>query len=154
MSARKTLKSSGWLRRGLKKVSVKPGPDHLVAIADAAGGDWPKLARGAAEALSGTGSDDSSVRVQLLSDIRQIFQEKEAERLFSSEIIEALNAMEDRPWPEWRRGLPLTPAGLARLLQPFDLKPKTLRIDAERKKGYELEDFSDSFSRYLPVSPN
>lgn len=125
----------------------------LIAIADAAGGDWPKLARGAAEALSGTGSDDSSVRVQLLSDIRQIFEEKEAERLFSSEIVEALNVLEDRPWPEWRRGLPLTPAGLARLLKPFHLKPKKLRLGSEAKQGYEIEEFSDAFGRYLPSKP-
>src|SRR5262249_5781759 len=41
----------------------------LLAIADAAGGEWPERARQALEAIEGT-VEDSSVRVQLLTDIR------------------------------------------------------------------------------------
>lgn len=126
----------------------------LIAIADLAGGKWPEAARQAAIALSGDVNDDSSARVQLLADIRQVFNDKGTDRLFSAELVAALVEMEDRPWPEWRRGLPLSAASLARLLGPFDVSPKTLRIDTDRKKGYELEDFTDVFSRYLPEPPN
>lgn len=123
----------------------------LVAIADLAGGEWPEMAREAAVAISGSaGNDDSSARVMLLADIRQIFKDKETDRLFSADLVNALVEMEDRPWPEWRRGNPLSVTSLSRLLNPFGIAPKTLRIETERRKGYALEDFSETFSRYLP----
>jgi hypothetical protein len=39
---------------------------------------------------------------------------------------------------------------LARRLQQFGIKPKTMRIAEDRAKGYALEDFADAFARYLP----
>ncbi|MHB9052872.1 MAG: DUF3631 domain-containing protein [Thermoleophilia bacterium] len=126
----------------------------FVAIADLTGGEWPELAREAAVAISGSaGNDDSSARVMLLADIRQIFRDKETDRLFSADMVVALNQMEDRPWPEWKRGNPLSVTSLSRLLKPFGIKPKKLRIETETKQGYELEHFFESFSRYLPSEP-
>jgi len=39
---------------------------------------------------------------------------------------------------------------LARLLKPFGIQPKNIRNGVTVYKGYELEDFADAFSRYLP----
>ena len=90
----------------------------LISIADMAGGDWPGRARAAAAAISSSdGRDDSSARVMLLEDIWRVFQEQDTDRLFSADLVSALVEMEDRPWPEWRRGNPLSPAAMSRLLK-------------------------------------
>jgi hypothetical protein len=76
----------------------------LLAIADAAGGDWPTRAREAAVTLHGSGAADSETPgVLLLADLREMFVSRNADRLTSSEIVEALGEMEDRPWMEWGR---------------------------------------------------
>ena len=51
--------------------------EPLLAIADAVGGHWPETARRAAVELSQNEDDQSSIAIQLLSDIRQIFSEKD-----------------------------------------------------------------------------
>ena len=73
------------------------------------------------------------------------------ERISSSEIVQALCLLEGRPWQAWGRGKPITPNQLARLLAPFCVRPKTMRINKEQpSKGYEKLDFDDAFKRYLP----
>lgn len=125
----------------------------LLAIADLAGGEWPRLAREAALGLSQVASDDSA-RIQLLSDIRDIFKECDKTELASGELITSLIVMEDRPWPEWKKGDPLTKTQLARLLKPFGVRPGQLWIDADgkktKKRGYESGWFEEVFARYLP----
>lgn len=125
----------------------------LVAIADAAGGDWPALTRQAALETSSTEGDDLSARVWLLEDLRSLFEREGTDKLFSREIVAKLIEMEERPWPEWKAGKPLTVRQLARLLQPFGIKPRQVRIDATTAKGYRLEHCQDAFERYL-VGPN
>ena len=125
----------------------------LLAIADLAGESWPEKAREAALALSGAVSEeDNAAGVQLLADIRGLFDKKATERLASTEIVEALVAMEERPWPEWQRGQPITKRQVARLLKPFDIKPKQVWTDGENTRGYDRADLEDAFSRYIPPS--
>ena len=125
----------------------------LLAIADAIGGECPERARQAAVVLSGDTDDVESVRVMLLADIQAMFLEHQADRLASQDICDALEKIEDRPWPEWgRSGKPITTRGLAKQLSGFGIKPKTIRLEGADKtaKGYHLEDFADAFSRYPP----
>lgn len=132
----------------------------LLAIADAAGGEWPQRARAAALELSGQAGDGDAPGVLLLDDLRRLFSERSLDRLASSDLVETLATMEDRPWPEWRRGQPITQRQVARLLKPFDVAPKQMRLGLEKVRGYELADLEDAFSRYLPseavqpVQPN
>jgi hypothetical protein len=123
----------------------------LLAIADAAGGEWPARAREALEcAIDAADGDDQSVRVQLLSDIRAIFAKTERDRLSSTSLVDALVAIEDRPWAEWgKTGKPLTKNGLARLLKSFKVEPKTIRVGDKLLKGYRLSHLKDAFERYL-----
>jgi hypothetical protein len=126
--------------------------DPLLTIAEVAGGKWPQSARETAIALSGEeGHEDDSYGVQLLGDIRQLFKEQNTDRLSSEEIVEALVRMEDRPWAEYPKGQPITKNGVARVLKPFEVKPKQLRFRDGRSgiSGYELGWFHDAFSRYL-----
>lgn len=122
----------------------------LLAIADLAGGDWPKQAWAAAVTLSGDdGAAEDDVRVQILTDLRGIFGSDA--KASTVAILDKLNAMADRPWPEWNHGKRLTDRGLAKLLEPFGIKSKTVRLSAtETPKGYDRADFDDAFSRYIP----
>ena len=66
----------------------------------------------------------------------------------------ALARREDRPWPEYMRGRPITTRQVAQLLNPFGTKPKPTLIDGKTLQGYMLKDFQDAFTRYLlPFDP-
>jgi putative DNA primase/helicase len=123
----------------------------LLAIADAAGGEWPGRARRSVQCLgAGASGDDQSVRVLLLSDVRVIFAERGLDRLPSADLVWALNSVEGRPWAEWNRSKGLTPNGLARQLAHFGIAPSTIRTSTGTPKGYQLAQFDDAFARYLP----
>ena len=89
----------------------------LLAIADAAGGNWPERARRACMAAAEVPAEQS-VGVILLGDIQAIFAEKGVDRLPSDDLVKALNEIEGHPWAEWR-GRPLTSHALARLLKKY-----------------------------------
>jgi putative DNA primase/helicase len=118
----------------------------LMCIAMAIGGDWPAMIRKAITEAIDT-DDDDSLGVRLLSDIKTIFSG--VERLFSDDIVEALKNIPESPWADWSRGKGLSVNQLARLLRPFKITSKTLRINDDRLKGYELSAFQDAFDRYL-----
>ena len=123
----------------------------LLAIADAAGGDWPQLMRNSM--LGMLDGFDDSIGPKLLRDIRDIFQDWHVERIFSDDLVTALKEKKESPWSDWNRGKGLTPNGLAKLLKPFDIRSKTMRIFEDRRKGYDLGGFSDAFDRYIPLAP-
>ena len=127
--------------------------EPLLAIADAVGGHWPETARRAAVELSQNEDDQSSIAIQLLSDIRQIFSEKDIESISSVDLIEALCADEERPWSTFKQGAKITARQVASKLRGFDIKSKSLRINGRVMKGYKLKDFEDSFQRYLVPDP-
>ena len=123
----------------------------LLVIAEIAGGKWPERTREVA-LLLGVPSEgaDNSKRVQLLADIRSLFDQKKTDRLPSESIEKELGKMEDRPWPGYSKGWPISKHQIARLLAPFGIKPKQLWIE-KKFRGYERADFEDAFSRYLPT---
>jgi putative DNA primase/helicase len=142
----------------------------LLAIGDFLGGPWPERAREAALALSGGYGDDGAAEILILADMKALFEkrpderfasgERADERLASAEVLTALLKMEDRPWPEWWKGNPLTDLSLARLLKRFEIRPKQMKVDGKNVRGYEKADFEDAWGRYLtpeallPLLPN
>ena len=120
----------------------------LLAIADLAGGDWPKKAQDAALVLSG--EEAATFNVDLLADIRKAFGEEEA--ITSADAIAALVADPERPWATWGRGdKPLTQNGLARLLKPFRIISETIHpIGRPHAKGYKRIWFEPLWASYLP----
>ena len=78
----------------------------LVAVADAAGGRWPALAREVALRLSSSEPDTESIKVLLLRDLKALFDEKGVERLESEKVVTALIEIEGRPWAEGKNGRP------------------------------------------------
>jgi hypothetical protein len=122
----------------------------LLAIADLAGSDWPERAHRAAIELSDQGDDTEPPRVQLLADLRALFDRELSGVLFATEILTALHTREDRPWPEYRRGKPITASQMARLLRPLHVPTnKTVRRGTVTGKGYRAADLEDAWSRYL-----
>lgn len=129
------------------------GWEPLLAIADLAGADWPQRARKAGVGLSTNDREDESLGVRLLSDIRNLFITKQADRVSSEDIVNHLVSVEESPWGDIRKGKPLDKANLAARLKPFNVCPKQLRFGTESKKGYERTSFEDAWKRYLPSLP-
>jgi hypothetical protein len=122
----------------------------LLAIAELTGKRWAEYGRESAIKLSGERSE-ASKRALLLSDIKSIFEKAQVSRVASAEICARLKDIEEHPWPEWRNGQPITVRQLARLLEPLGIRPKQLRMGEANIRGYDLDDFADGFSRYLPT---
>lgn len=120
----------------------------LLAVADLAGGPWPERARTAALALSQE-VEDESPGVMLLADVRALFEERGVDRLATPDIVSALVQREDRPWPEWRRGNPLTARAMAKLLKPYGIAPRQMKLAGDKARGYDRADFEDAWARYL-----
>lgn len=125
--------------------------ESLLAIADAAGGDWPTIARRAASTLVAEAKGTTpSLGVRLLEDLRIVF--KDSLSMSSSDIIKALCAIEEAPWGDMK-GRAIDSRRLARLLHPYGVKSKNLKIDAVTvAKGYSREDLHDPWNRYLGPS--
>ncbi len=131
--------------------------ESLFVIADVAGGDWPERARAAAMELVKQSKESSpSLGVTLLSDMRDVFGV--ADKMSTEKILEALHTKDDAPWGDLR-GKPLTTNNLSRLLKPYGIKSKVVRIGAHTHRGYSREDFHDAWKRYArateekPVTP-
>src|SRR5262249_9061848 len=119
----------------------------LLAIADLAGGDWPKKAQDAASVLSG--EEVSTFNVDLLADIRATFGQ--AEIITAADLVAALVADPERPWATWGKGdKPFTQNGLARLLKPFAIISDTVHpAGRPHAKGYKRVWFEDAWASYL-----
>ena len=132
--------------------------EPLLALADMAGGDWPDAARVALVKLCGeTSTEDDNLPAKLLLACREIFAASGTDRLSSVELLKALVAREDdAPWAVWwesdlKQDKTQAPASrLARLLKPFEIKPRAMKDKGETVRGYFLESFEDAFVRYLP----
>jgi hypothetical protein len=127
----------------------------LITTADALGGEWPDLARKAMKTLeAGKGGDDDGIGPMILADIRQVFDDTGLEKLASQDLVERLVDLEDRPWAEWKHGKPMSKVSLSRLLKPYGVISKTIRLRYETKKGYEQDQFIDAFARYIAPTPS
>lgn len=126
----------------------------LLAIADVAGGRWPDLARDIAVAVMSGRENGEGIGVELLRDLKTLFDKGGGDRMPTSSIIASLVLLEERPWPEFRRGQPVTPRQLATLLAAFDIQSRNVRMpDGTVPKGYLRADFEDAWSRYFPEHP-
>ncbi len=123
--------------------------EPLLAIADLAGGKWPERARQAVTELRGGASaEDDSIGVRLLAEVRDVFGK--SERMSSADLLEALAAIPEAPWGDWY-GKPLSARGLAKLLKPYSIKSRTVRLeDGTTPKGFQREQFDGAWNRYLP----
>jgi hypothetical protein len=128
--------------------------EPLLAVADAAGGEWPKLAREAAVTLVAAAREvEPSLGIRLLADARTVFGDSES--ITTAALLEALHALPESPWKDIK-GKPLNDRGLAVRLRQYGVKSKTIRIGHGPKdtaKGYSRADFAEAWEVYLsPLS--
>lgn len=126
----------------------------LVAIADHAGPEWSKRIRDAAVYFVAAGQTRTpSLTVRLLSDIRDLFERMDVDRLTSDEICRSLVAMPEAPWGDLY-GREIDPRKLARMLSDHEIRSRDMKMpDGQSvRKGYMRESFEDSWSRYLAPS--
>jgi Protein of unknown function (DUF3631) len=148
-----------WTRRDRKNRTIEPDIRQIAGFfADLdlcnqnpwrfIGSDWPERIREAAAVL--VPSEASTYDVVLLGDIRDTYAGKKTDRLFSSQIADALHEIEGRPWAEFGKAKkPISKNTLARLLKEYKIVPGTVRIGEGTAKGYHLHQFADVFERYL-----
>jgi hypothetical protein len=129
--------------------------EALLMVADAAGGDWPKLAREAAVALvADAKAATPSLGIRLLSDLRKVWDGTDG--MHTAALLKALNEMDEAPWGDLK-GKPLDSRKLSRFLRDYDVKPTDVRADVDGvetvRKGYKREELYDAWDRYLPAVP-
>ncbi len=113
----------------------------------------PVWAREAAIKLSGS-RDDDSPGVRLLHNIAHLFETMKVDKLSSEQICEALRKMADEPWAEQR----LASYKVTRMLSEFGVQSHSIRVKSKTggptSKGYVLNDFADTFDRYVDTPPS
>jgi hypothetical protein len=110
----------------------------LLAIGELAGGTWETRARMGASVLAPGGGDTDGIsdQVRLLTDIREAFGAGQA--IFTKDLLPKLNALDESPWGGRRKGEGLDARALARMLRPFKVRPRSVRVEDETSKGYHL----------------
>jgi hypothetical protein len=125
----------------------------LLAIAELAGGEWPKRAREAAERLTRRGRRPSE-GVQLLAAFKDIFATGRKE-IPSENVVAELHKDPTSIWAEYKHGGPITQRQVAHLLDAFDIDPVVIHPSKRSNsspRGYKASQFL-TFSRgfYLPI---
>lgn len=133
--------------------------EPLLAVAEAAGGDWPRRARAACLELVNAAhdNDEASLGIRLLTDLRdKVFCG--ADRMPTAVILEMLLALDDAPWADVD-DKPLNSRMLSKLLGQYvtpankPIKPRGIRTPSGTPKGYYADDLSDAWTRYCPPPP-
>ncbi|WP_406078191.1 DUF3631 domain-containing protein [[Kitasatospora] papulosa] len=133
--------------------------EPLLAVADAAGGDWPARARKACVELVAAAQvdDKGSLGIRLLTDLRDHVMVG-VDRLPTIAVIDRLNALDDAPWADVG-GRPLDSRRLSKMLREYmtgDNEPivtRNIRTAGGILKGYFAADLADAWARYCPPSP-
>lgn len=108
----------------------------LVMLSSAFGAKFAKDTRAALKRLLTT-EEKLSPQAQLLSDIRDMFDETGHKTLPGAYIVEKLGG-------SWTGKL------VASRLQPYGVKPTTIRHQNQVARGYRREDFESAWESYLP----
>ena len=124
--------------------------EALLAIADLAGGHWPKTARAACRHfVLDSEPDELSLGIRLLTDIRELFGTQD--RMASEGLVFKLVQMPEAPWAEVNRGRQLDQRRLAKELKRYGVRAQDIRIDTRVVRGYRVDGgLADAWNRYLP----
>jgi Protein of unknown function (DUF3631) len=127
----------------------------MFAIADMAGGDWPERAREAAVALAeGAEVEDTGKGTRVLAVFAELLRDRPA--VSTEEALGAINGDEELPFGGWRDGRGLDPRGLARLLRPYRIRSRTVKLrDGSTAKGYRRDHtMEEALARYTLTQPS
>lgn len=122
----------------------------LLQIAKVLGEKWSDEAcRMFGKCANGEEPDDG-VSIVLLIDIKQIFATINTDRISTSDLIDKLCQLEERPWSTFNRGKEISGRQVAQKLKMFKIASTTIRFENGSYKGYYNQDFADVFKRYIP----
>jgi hypothetical protein len=124
--------------------------ESLLAIADAAGGDWPMRARQAAKEITANevGMSRETVSLELLRDLVSVWQPVTSPALLTSDILRDLWALEGARWDQYY-GRGFSERDLAEFLKPYEVRPTNVNVRGKHGKGYRRDDLFDAWERYL-----
>ena len=124
--------------------------EPLFMVGDLAGGRWPLLVRDACRVLTALQPSQVSLRVRLLSDLRDVWPHPAAFTPTAT-LLQLLGEMDEAPWashgPLGEHGL--TPRRLGSLLAHFGVQ--STHSDDKSVRGYRRVDLQDPWARYLPA---
>ncbi|MBZ4558589.1 DUF3631 domain-containing protein [Mycobacterium avium subsp. hominissuis] len=129
--------------------------EAMLAVADIAGGDWPRRAREACRYFVLDSGDDEklSLGVRLLRDVKAAFGDRDS--MFSADIVAELTSDAESEWSDlW--GKPLDQRRLAKELKRYGVRSTKVRIGARTAQGYVVDGddgLTQAWRRYLPASP-
>lgn len=128
--------------------------EPLIAVADAAGGEWPTRARAACVELCRVAADRRvTLGIRLLADLRIVFGDADA--LHTQTLLERLHKPDvygldaDAPWSDLG-GKPLGERGLASMLKRYGISSMKVKVHGSALQGYRREHLWDAWQRYLP----
>jgi hypothetical protein len=120
----------------------------LVAIADLAGGDWPKKARAAAAKLTRERREPSEGK-RFLEAFYQLFA-SHGWMLTSAEVQRLLTADPNSEWADYHGHGPITVRQIALILDAYDIHPEVIHpYGRKAERGYRAERFEKPFRHYL-----
>jgi Protein of unknown function (DUF3631) len=124
--------------------------EPLFAVADLAGGDWPAKARTAALVLSGD-VVSTSEGTQLLAAMKGLRDTLGVDRITSDSLVEELVKDKDSLWAAYgKSGRAITQRQIATLLEPYGVRPDSIRIPGYgTKKGYLFAWLEEAFDTYI-----
>jgi len=127
----------------------------LFAVADVAGGEWPKRVTEAARWSISARVDDSadSPGLRLLRDCAEILES--CKTCEPDWLRTQLFNMSDAPWSTWgkKNDTGITTFALKQWLKDYGIKPKTVRVGGSPVKGYHINQFKDELARYPGPEP-
>jgi hypothetical protein len=135
-----------------------------LAIAEMAGERWDTRARDALRELAGVGVGVAlSERLQLLTDMKQVFEDRgDPAELTSADLLADLVGLDESPWRGWwgienKEGEVVVAKGAARKLsnhlRALKIRSQDIGPEDKRRKGYLRADFEEMWKRYLPQPP-
>jgi hypothetical protein len=104
---------------------------------------WFKRAVTAIKTVVENRTETDTKHIQLLRDIKTVFDQTQEKALPSKELLTKLKQLDGSPWRD------LTERTLAKMLKPFEVNPKVIRFKDKVGRGYERQSFEDPWKRYL-----
>lgn len=122
----------------------------LIAIADVVGSRWGQKARDAALVLSEEDADDLTMAEMALEDFRTIIEKMPEKRISSQDLVAAMLALSERPWPNYQgRSRGMSAIDLAALLKNYGIASTKIRFGGHPLQGYKVDSqVQDMFDRY------
>jgi hypothetical protein len=112
----------------------------LLAVAEAAGGDWKKDGWKAALAIEAIAATfDPSMGVQLLGAIKGALEARGTDRITSAGLVDDLVADETAAWATYNKGKPISQRQVANLLKDYGIKPRVIKLkDGSTARGISV----------------